>query len=141
MNTSIERTIAFLGDDTVLRDTPAVRGLNELRLKPSTVSTLSSRMGLSQDYMLEIMSIPRATFIRRLREHSLTTAESDRVLRVARILQESERVFGNGDKANRWLTCPSPLLGGASPVDLLATDAGAHDVQCALVRIDYGDLA
>ncbi len=140
MNTSIKRTIAFLGADTVLQDTPAVRGFNRLRLNPSTVSTLSSRMGLSQDYLLEIVSIPRATFNRRVREHSLTTEESDRLLRVARMLQESERVFGDGDKANRWLTRPSPLLGGASPVELLATDAGAQDVQCALVRIDFGDL-
>lgn len=189
MNTSLEATLAFLGDDVVVREgqgkvvgkdkvggvlgagnkptREGARGFKrpdlpkgsitsfyqmgggsrahvmfrELRLKPASVSTLSARMGVSEGQILEVVSIPATTFTRRVREDALATDESDRVLRVARVLQESERVFGDKGKAKRWLQRPSVLLGGAVPFDLLGSDAGAQDVQSALVRIDYGDLA
>ncbi|WNH54209.1 antitoxin Xre/MbcA/ParS toxin-binding domain-containing protein [Stenotrophomonas oahuensis] len=67
-------------------------------------------------------------------------AESDRVLRVARVVSEAERVFGDATKAGRWLSSVSTILGG-KPQDLLATDAGARDVEYELMRIDQVDFA
>ena len=49
-------------------------------------------------------------------------------------------VFGDVGKARRWLSADNRILGGR-PLDLLATDAGARDVEYELVRIDHGDLA
>jgi putative toxin-antitoxin system antitoxin component (TIGR02293 family) len=70
----------------------------------------------------------------------LSEAESDRALRVARIADEAERVFGDSDKARRWLSAGSHIL-GAKPLDLLATDAGAREVEAELIRIDFGDFS
>lgn len=70
----------------------------------------------------------------------MSEAESDRVLRIARVASEAERVFGDAAKAGRWLSSVCTIL-GAKPLDLLATDAGACDVEYELMRIDQGNFA
>ncbi|RRU06573.1 MbcA/ParS/Xre antitoxin family protein [Stenotrophomonas sp. 278] len=70
----------------------------------------------------------------------MSKAESDSAQRIARVTSEAERVFGDATKAGRWLSSVSTIL-GAKPLDLLATDAGARDVEYELMRIDQGDLA
>ncbi len=71
----------------------------------------------------------------------LTVAESDRVLRLERIAEHADRVFGNHEKAHRWLRSEIIALGGAKPIDLLASETGANVVFEELVRIDYGMFA
>ncbi len=70
----------------------------------------------------------------------MSKAESDSAQRIACVTSEAERVFGDATKAGRWLSSVSTIL-GAKPLDLLATDAGARDVEYELMRIDQGDLA
>jgi putative toxin-antitoxin system antitoxin component (TIGR02293 family) len=67
--------------------------------------------------------------------------ESSCAARVARITAHAERVFGKKEKAHHWLREPSRTLGGAVPLDLLKTEAGAILVEQTLHRIDYGMLA
>ena len=62
------------------------------------------------------------------------------MLRIARIAQEAERVFGSPEKSSRWLSTEHRLL-GATPLDLLATDAGTQDVEEELGRIEHGIFA
>jgi putative toxin-antitoxin system antitoxin component (TIGR02293 family) len=71
----------------------------------------------------------------------LSSEETDRAVRLARVTALAERVFGDETKAHRWLRKPSPMLGEATPLKLLATETGAQLVEQALHRIDYGMFA
>jgi Protein of unknown function (DUF2384) len=67
--------------------------------------------------------------------------ESDRANRLARIVELSDRVFGDTEKSSRWLRKPRVKLTGQTPLELLVTDAGAAVVEEMLHRIDHGMYA
>jgi putative toxin-antitoxin system antitoxin component (TIGR02293 family) len=94
--------------------------------------------GVTTEEVFRIVA-PRRTLDRRKAEGGkLSLAESDRALRVERIAEHAERVFGNPEKAQRWLRKPNRALDGAIPMDLLASETGAHRVDEVLHRIDFG---
>ena len=82
--------------------------------------------------------IPSRTFARRKQEHRLTAEESDKVARLAIVVDFAEEVFGNNDKANIWLRRANKALNGFSPIELLETDYGARIVETVLGRIQHG---
>lgn len=97
--------------------------------------------GFSNDEIYEIV-VPRRTLERRKAKNELLTlAESDRALRLERISEHANRVFGNREKAQLWLRSEIIALEGARPIDLLKSETGAHIVEDELHRIDHGMLA
>jgi putative toxin-antitoxin system antitoxin component (TIGR02293 family) len=86
--------------------------------------------------------VPERTLARRLAKHeTLTISETDRALRLARATTEAARVFGNTDKAARWLRKPNASLGNQTPLSLLRTETGAKAVEESLTQIDHGIFA
>jgi putative toxin-antitoxin system antitoxin component (TIGR02293 family) len=75
---------------------------------------------------------------RRSRREKLTLEESDRVLRIVRILSSAEAVYGNRARALAWLRKPHSRLDGRSPLSLLKTDTGSRIVEELLIQIDEG---
>ena len=53
----------------------------------------------------------------------------------------AEMIFGDDERAGRWLRKPKASIDGRTPLQLLATEAGARLVEEALVRIDHGIAA
>lgn len=85
------------------------------------------------------MFIPARTLARRKGEHKrLSPEESDLVARLARIHDFAVEVFGNHDKARKWLRTPNRALRGHLPLELLRTDYGARIVESLLGRIAHG---
>jgi putative toxin-antitoxin system antitoxin component (TIGR02293 family) len=80
------------------------------------------------------------TFDRR-KGQRLTRDESDRAERIARMSAMAQDVFGNPEKAHRWLRKPNKALDGTVPLDLCQTDAGVRLVETLLDRIAYGDFS
>jgi putative toxin-antitoxin system antitoxin component (TIGR02293 family) len=114
----------------------------DVRTVPFAVlGTLAQRIGVTLEALLAVVEISARTAARRKLERFLKPEEADRVLRVARVVEESARVFGGYEKAAAWLRAHHPLLGGAAPFALLGSDAGAKAVSDELVRIDHGDFA
>jgi putative toxin-antitoxin system antitoxin component (TIGR02293 family) len=72
---------------------------------------------------------------------TLTAQQSDRLVRVARLLATAEEAFGSQDKAGIWLRRPTTVFGGERPLDLLDTDVGAREVETLLGRISHGITA
>jgi putative toxin-antitoxin system antitoxin component (TIGR02293 family) len=98
-------------------------------------------LGYSAEEIHNVVA-PRRTLDRRKKnDEPLTLAESDRVQRLERILAMANRVFGSEEKARRWLRKPCRALDGAVPIDLLASETGAHIVEEELHAIDYGMFA
>jgi putative toxin-antitoxin system antitoxin component (TIGR02293 family) len=112
----------------------------DLRVRPAALAGLA-RYGYS-DSEIWTLVIPKRTLARRqARREPLTVEETDRALRLARIAKLAERVFGNSEKANRWLRKPKRALNGATPVDFLASEGSARIVEGMLYRIEHGIFA
>jgi putative toxin-antitoxin system antitoxin component (TIGR02293 family) len=140
--TSVQEAARILG----LRRVPA----NELELADmareglpsSTLSRLSGSLGWTRAALIEQLGIAPRTAARRLtRKESLSTTESERVLRLARVLARAIEVFESQDAAKQWLQETSMALGGRKPIDLLATDIGTEVVLNELGKIDHGFFA
>jgi putative toxin-antitoxin system antitoxin component (TIGR02293 family) len=90
---------------------------------------------------LHELVLPRKTFANRRKLGRLTPEQSDRLVRVARVLAEAEENFGARDIAHRWLRRPNAALEGEAPLQLLDTDEGARMVEALLLRIAHGIAA
>lgn len=99
------------------------------------------KLGFSNDELYALVAPRRTLARRRDKGEMLSPVESDRVLRLERIVESANRVFANEEKAHRWLRSEIIALDGARPIDLLASETGAHLIEEELVRIDYGMLA
>ena len=99
------------------------------------------RGGFSDSEAYELI-IPRRTLAHRIaRQELLSKEESDRAVRVARIASLAEQAFGDPDRAWRWLRKPKRRFEGRTPVELLATEAGARLVEEVISQIDDGMAA
>lgn len=86
----------------------------------------------------QVLNLPARTRARRKREKRLEPGESDRLVRLARILATAGNVLGSPDKAAQWLRRPNRALGGEAPLHLLDTEVGEQLVQEVLGRLEYG---
>lgn len=99
------------------------------------------RAGFSKQE-IERFVIPARTWRhRRAKRESLSTEESDRVVRLARIQAIAEDVFGDVAKANRWLRQSLGILDGKTPLEVARTESGARLVEQILAKIDWGAAA
>jgi putative toxin-antitoxin system antitoxin component (TIGR02293 family) len=98
----------------------------------------SGRLTLAE---LDGIVLPRKTLANRRKLGTLTPEQSDRLVRVARVLAAAEETFGSQEKAGVWLRRPTVALGGECPLQLLDTDEGAREVETLLGRISHGIAA
>jgi putative toxin-antitoxin system antitoxin component (TIGR02293 family) len=98
----------------------------------------SGRLTLAE---LDQVVLPRKTLANRRKLGTLTPEQSDRLVRVARVLAATEATFGNPEKARTWLRRPTSALAGERPLDLLDTDVGVREVSLLLGRIGHGIAA
>ena len=78
---------------------------------------------------------------RNAKRQPLTVEESDRVVRLTRIQALTEDVFGDAQKANRWLRENLAILDGKPPLEIARTEFGARVVEQMLAKIDWGAAA
>ena len=74
-------------------------------------------------------------------EGLLSPVESDRLLRASRVFDHASDVFDNDQDAVAWFSMPNHALSGATPLSLMDTDAGVHQVDDVLTRIEFGVFA
>ncbi len=97
--------------------------------------------GLLTAAELDRLAIPRKTLAHRRTSGRLSPEQSDRLLRLLRVVGQAQTTFGAADKAARWLRRPTRALDGSAPLDLLDTDIGAQRVGHLLGLIDHGIAA
>jgi putative toxin-antitoxin system antitoxin component (TIGR02293 family) len=107
-------------------------------LRFAELETLQHSLDMPFEQLAAKLSISRSTLQRRKHAGRLSSGESDKVLRFARLLEHATKVFGDVDKARAWLKHPQYGLGGAVPLDYAETEIGAREVDNLLGRIDYG---
>ena len=110
-------------------------------LDASAVDSLQALLQVDSQELLRILGVPVSGEARdHARSDKLAPPLAEAVLRVARVLQEARRVFGDNGKALRWIKASNPFL-AARPIDLAGSDPGAQAIIDELTRIESGDLA
>jgi putative toxin-antitoxin system antitoxin component (TIGR02293 family) len=109
------------------------------RIVPEAIDRLA-RAGVPPRH-LDFIIPPRTLSHRKSKGERLTLDESDRAMRVARLLALADTVFGDHTKALVWLGAPAGLFAGKSGFELMVSEAGARLVEDALLRIDEGYFA
>ena len=104
----------------------------------AALESLMRKFRLGRDEISSTLRLPQRTLARRRLERRLSPEESDRLVRLARIAAMALAVTGTEEKASKWLHRPNRSLGGETPLGLLDTDLGAHEVEAVLGRIDQG---
>lgn len=114
--------------------------LVENRLPPAAIKALV-RGGLTDAEAWQLI-VPRRTLAHRIaRRESLSRDESDKAVRVARIVAQAEQTFGDPARAWRWMRKPKHQFHNRAPLELLTTEAGARLVEELLAQIDDGIAA
>lgn len=123
-----------------IRTGDELASLVEKRLPVTTIKSLV-RGGLSDAEVYQLI-VPRRTLAHRIARHQpLSKAESDKAVRVARISAMAEQVFGEPERAWRWLRKPKRRFEGKTPIEMLLTEAGARLVEETLIQFEYGMTA
>jgi putative toxin-antitoxin system antitoxin component (TIGR02293 family) len=106
-------------------------------LRFSELETLQNSIDLPFEQLAAKLAISRSTLQRRKAAGRLSPDESDKVMRLSRLLEHATNVFGDIERARAWLKFPQRGLGGAIPLDYAETEVGAREVDDLLGRIEY----
>ncbi len=85
---------------------------------------------------LEWDVVPKTTLERR--KAKLSTEESERTERIARLFVHARRALGAEAEAREFMTTPHPELDGRTPFDAARTDLGARRAERILNALEYG---
>ncbi len=109
-------------------------------LEISAVEAFVRSGAISYGEIYEIV-MPRKTLSNRRSVGTLTADQSDKLVRVGRIISKAETTFGSAEKAAQWLRRSTQPLNGEQPLQMLDTEAGARVVEDLLLKIDHGIAA
>jgi putative toxin-antitoxin system antitoxin component (TIGR02293 family) len=96
---------------------------------------------ISRAELAAALGIPERTLTRRKREGMLSSEESAKLVRLARVVQRAEEVFEDLGATVDWLKSPNAAFSGQTPLSLLDTEIGAELVMDTLGRIEHGVFA
>lgn len=114
--------------------------VTEEGLPLESVSALKNR-GLTYTEISETVISPRTLKHRKARNEPLSHEETDRVVRVARIVSLAEEVFASREKALLWMRTPDDRLENRTPLKMLITESGGRLIENLLWQIDEGVYA
>jgi len=105
----------------------------------AAVGYAAKSLSLTEETAFSWLKIPKRTAARRkAHDERLRDVESERLLRLARLVATAVDVLGSREKAVGWMTKPNRALGGETPVELLDTDVGFQNALDVLHRIEHG---
>lgn len=144
--THTDYLLDVLGGSKVFRgrthpSTAELRAHIRLGLPYSSLESLRQRLQLTLPETATLLQTPTRTLARRKRERKLQPAESDRLVRLARVAAHAVMVFGDEERAATWLRRSNRALNGEMPLRLLDTEIGTAQVEDVLGRIEHGIVA
>ena len=139
---SYSETAAALGLQ-ITREASAFDLISQIEMGFS-VSTLDRISGAvaPDDRAFKYRIVPRPTYVRRKKGHRLSSDESARLARLARIWAFAGDVWGGQDEARAFMFRSHPLLEDQRPIDVVInSEIGARLVEEVLGRLAYGSAA
>jgi putative toxin-antitoxin system antitoxin component (TIGR02293 family) len=109
----------------------------EKGLPPESLDVLRDK-GLTLTEISQLVIPPRTLKRRKERGKTLSRGETERLVRVDRVLARADKTFGDHTKALGWLRHPDGRMENRSAMSMLRSEAGARLVEGKLVQIDKG---
>lgn len=127
-------------ESAVVREPEAAYMIDRVRtgLPFGEFHALQEMLGLTEERLGALVGMSRATLHRRKKSGSLDRAESDRLVRYARLLSHATAALGGLEGARSWLVAPAIAFHGECPLDFGDTEIGAREVEALLGRIEHG---
>lgn len=124
----------------ILREPEAAYVVERVRdgLDFGEFQALREMLGLTEEKMGSLLGMSRATLHRRKKSGHLDRAESDRLVRYARLLNCATGLFVTQEKAAKWLGSPAFAFNGETPLDYADTEIGAREVEGLIGRLEHG---
>jgi putative toxin-antitoxin system antitoxin component (TIGR02293 family) len=108
-------------------------------LPVAAVAALQEASGLTLERIKQVARISEGSFARRRASGKLSPDESERLLRLGRVIEQAVRLFdGDRDAARGWLESPIPSLADHRPLELVQTEPGSREVEDLIGRISHG---
>lgn len=95
-----------------------------------SVDELAAKLGIS----------PRTIRDQRKRKVRLSSENTEKLVRIARIQRLGRSIFSTDGAVAEWLRAPAPALNGIKPIDLVDTDTGAREIEAVLHGMAYGNV-
>lgn len=127
-------------ESAVLREPEAAYVIEHVRvgLPMSEFHEMQGMLGVTEERLAGLLGMSRATLHRRKKAGHLDRAESDRLVRYARLFTRAGAVFESAEGARSWLAAPAVAFHGECPLDFADTEVGAREVEALLGRIEHG---
>ncbi len=107
--------------------------------KYASIKEIAKRFDLDKTEIKQLFGISESTQFRYEKQNPvLKIAIADRLERFNRIAKQALELFENEAETRRWLSTTKTALSGKTPLQALATDAGAKKVEEMLYRAEYG---
>ncbi|MBB5017670.1 putative toxin-antitoxin system antitoxin component (TIGR02293 family) [Chitinivorax tropicus] len=108
---------------------------------PLAAVAMLTNAGIKRSEIISLVAPARTLQHRQSKGEPLNPEESERAVRLARVLTQAEVVFAEHEAAIAWLRRPLQRFNGKSPLDMLKTDVGCRLVENYLNEIDEGYAA
>lgn len=108
----------------------------------SSIDRLKRDLGITDRLLSTLIGrTPKTLGRMRAGRSRLSPIVSDRLFRIAKVYVQAVEVFEDSAAAQEWLQSPQIGLNNRTPLDLLATEAGAQAVKDLLTRIEHGVIS
>jgi putative toxin-antitoxin system antitoxin component (TIGR02293 family) len=112
-----------------------VIALLETGLPFAAFKHLQVTLETTEQTLAQAISVPTATLARRKKTGRFDLEESDRLLRIGRLLSQSQTLFRSPSGVATWFAKPARALGGKTPLEYARTEVGAREVEALLERL------
>lgn len=108
-------------------------------LSYQTFEQLRRVLDLPASRAAELLQISHRTLARRKESKRFEPEESDRLIRLSRLVGLALQLFeGNLDQMRAWLKTPHAALAGQPPLEFATTEIGAREVENLIGRLEHG---
>lgn len=123
-------------------DTASLHQKVKVGLSYAALDRFSRTLDLTAAELAPVLHITQRTFQRRKVARRLLPDESDRLLRLSKLIGKALELFeGDVQATKTWLDSPIAALGGARPIELAQTEPGAAEVETLIGRLEHGVFA
>ena len=120
-------------------DTAALIKRLEEGISFAAFERLKRSLNVSSRELADAALITQRTLARRKKAGRMQPDESDRLVRLARVVSRAIELYGgDSEGAQRWMMRPNRALGGVSPFEMARTEVGAGEVERLIHQIEHG---
>jgi len=102
------------------------------------LEALKNSSELDYDTLATILSVTKATLHNKKGKDKFDQYISERIFLLADLYSFGYGVFENRSRFNQWMKTENRALGGITPLELLDTLYGFHEVKNLIGRIEHG---